>query len=375
MEPAHRCLGVLVLVAGVAVPSLAASGWTARADVIGESFGRGLQAAGVIGGEVYVAGGGYIGTSLWGSYSSALAYDPVANTWSFVSDMPHFRTAPAAAVSDATGSDRLYVIGGLDLTDFPLAQYAVAGIDEYDPATDSWQTVGLSLPDDGRTWGACAVTVDGTVYVMGGADASFASASSRLAAYDPSGDSFTTLASMPEGRSDGVCAAADGVIYYLGGYTSGSWGGVPSAQVLAYDIAANSWRTAATPMPVPRVNAAAVADGAGILVVGGWDGSGQYGGLYSSVDLYLPGLDAWVTDALPPLGCVPDDGSSVRGRSGLTLEVASNGATDLLYAVGGNVGISLPTRCNESTPLPVLDLLFADDFEMGDTVRWATSVP
>ena len=73
--------------------------------------------------------------------------------------------------------------------------------------------------------------------------------------------------------------------------------------------------------------------------------------------------------------CVADDGSQYKGRAGLTLHLANDGLSIQVYAVGGNIGISLPTRCNESAPLPILYLIFADDFESGDTTSWSASVP
>ena len=56
--------------------------WGPRADVIGENFGRSLHAGGAINNKIYIAGGGYIGTTLWESHNSTIIYDPVNNTWS-----------------------------------------------------------------------------------------------------------------------------------------------------------------------------------------------------------------------------------------------------------------------------------------------------
>jgi N-acetylneuraminic acid mutarotase len=231
------------------------------------------------------------------------------------------------------------------------------------------------MPDSAYTWGTCAVVYDNLIYIMGGRRDSFESASTRIAAYDPDTDSYTGLTAMPSGVSDGACAVVDNSIYYFGGYLSGGWGLPPNSLVFIYDINDDSWQTAMTAMPVPRANSAAIAVGASVFIVGGWDGTGTYGGFYNTVDAYDTTLDQWTVGIPDPLGCVADDGSTVKGRSGLTLHKANDGVSDHIYAVGGTVGISLPTRCNESAPIVVVDLIFEDGFESGDTTLWSASIP
>ena len=370
------CCVMTVLLALIALPSGASElNWSPREDVIGESFGRGLHAAGEIGNLIYVSGGGFIGASQWGSFQSTIAYDPGTDSWSVRTAMPTRRTAPGSAVARYMGQERLYVIGGADLTDFPLFHFTHPDIEEYDPIADSWQTVGTGMPDGASTWGTCAVVHDNLIFIMGGTTDSFGGASTRIAAYDPDTDSYTSLTPMPSGVSDGACAVVDNSIYYFGGYLSGWWGAPPNSLVFIYDINDNSWQTAMTAMPVPRANAAAIAIGASVYIVGGWDGSGTYGGLYNTVDAYDTTLDQWTVGVPDPLGCVADDGFSVKGRSGLTLHQANDGVSDHVYAVGGNIGISVPTRCNESAPLPFVGMIFADGFESGDTTAWTMTAP
>ena len=349
--------------------------WSPRADVIGETYGRGLHAAGEIDDVIYVAGGGFIGASLWDSYRSTVAYVPGSDSWSFRATMPTFRAAPGSAVARFAGQERLYVVGGADLNGFPIDHFTHPDIEEYDPIADSWRTVGVGMPDSAYTWGTCAVVQGNLIYIMGGTRDSFSSASTRMAAYDPDTDGYTSLAPIPIGVSDGACAVVGGSIYYFGGYQSGTWGAAPNSLVFVYDINDDSWQTAITATPVPRANAAAIAIGANVYIVGGWDGSGTYGGLYNTVDMYEPTLDQWTTGVPDPLGCIEDDGSSYKGRSGLTLHRANDGVIDQVYAIGGNIGISLPTRCNEAAAFPDIGEIFADDFESGNTDAWTATSP
>ena len=372
----HIVCATILSLALIAAPGGSSElNWSPRADVIGETFGRGLHAAGVIGNVIYVSGGGFIGASQWGSFQSSVAYDPGTDSWSVRTAMPTRRTAPGSAVAQYLGQDRLYVVGGADLTGFPTDHFTHPDIEEYDPIANSWQTVGAGMPDSAWTWGTCVVTHGNLIYIMGGTRDSFGSATTRLAAYDPDTDSYTSLTPMPSGASDGACAVVDNSIYYFGGYLSGGWGMPPNSMVFIYDIADDSWQTALTSMPVPRANAGAIAVGASVFIVGGWDASGNYSGLYNTVDVYDTTLDQWTVGVPNPLGCVEDDGSTVKGRSGMTLHKANDGASDHVYAVGGTVGISLPTRCNESAPIPIVGLIFEDGFESGDTTAWSYTEP
>jgi N-acetylneuraminic acid mutarotase len=321
-----------------------------------------------------VAGGGYISSDLLSnsSYQSTIAYDPITDAWSVRTAMPTKRTAPAGAIATYMGQQRLYVIGGMDVTDiFWIESYP--NIEEYDPIANTWRTVGAGMPDFTYSWGICAVVVDNLVYFMGGSNLS--STKARTVAYDPNLDSYTTLSSMPTGVSDGACAVFDGDIYYFGGYQGGAWGTFPGSSTFVYDIGTDSWQTLPTLIPLPRANAAAIVIGDSVYIVGGWDGSGTYGGLYNTIDAYNPALDEWTLDVPDRLGCIEDDGSSVRGRSGLTLHRANDGVSDQVYAVGGNIGISAPTRCNESAPIVIDGLIFADSFESGNTLEWSSTQP
>jgi N-acetylneuraminic acid mutarotase len=325
--------------------------WQPRADVIGEIFGRGLHGGGTINNKIYLAGGGFIGTSLWMSYKSMVIYDPVADSWVSGPDMTSLRTAPAAAVADFAGEPRLYVIGGMDLTDFPFDQFNNTTIEEYDPILNQWRTPAATLPDI-MTWGSCAVTVDNRIYIMGGADDTFGTLATRVVSYDPDTDSLSVHASMPAAVSDGACAAVGRKIYWFSGYQGqGAWGLPPGRITYMYDVDQNQWSESASLIPTPRVNPGAIAVGTIVYVIGGYDGSGEYSGLYNSIDAYDTVSDSWTANVPDPLGCLEDDGQSARGRAGLTLHIANDGTQDLLFAVGGNLGMSLPTRCNEAAPL------------------------
>jgi thermolysin len=103
-------------------------------DYLTESpFQTGEEFGGVaLGDKVYVVGGsrGLVGTS-----KETWEYDIATNTWTRKSDMPSTRIFPRVV----TAHDKIYVVNG-----YTDDAYNVPGttIDQYDPATDQWQTVG-----------------------------------------------------------------------------------------------------------------------------------------------------------------------------------------------------------------------------------------
>ena len=83
-------------------------------------------------------------------------YDPKTNAWTAMRQSPHFHRQGAAAVLDG----KLYVAGG-----FKDFNQAVADLDVYDPATNSWRTL-APLPTAGVAHGDA---LNGQFYVVVGA--------------------------------------------------------------------------------------------------------------------------------------------------------------------------------------------------------------
>ena len=98
-----------------------------------------------------------------------------------------------------------------------------------------------------------ADTINGIIYAAGGSDGS-SPALATLEAYDPTSDSWTTLASMPTPRADLAVLAFNGLLYAIGGRGAD---GSPLATVEAYDPTADSWATEPS-MPTARWGLAAL---------------------------------------------------------------------------------------------------------------------
>lgn len=119
---------------------------------------RNHAASGVIGGKLYVAGGRSPGHEAadGANLASAEVYDPAANAWTAIADLPTPRSGAASTVAGG----KLYVLGG----SLPGARMYKT-VERYDPSSGQWQTL-ADMP--AFATGHCAVTVGTDIYVIGG---------------------------------------------------------------------------------------------------------------------------------------------------------------------------------------------------------------
>jgi N-acetylneuraminic acid mutarotase len=107
-------------------------------------------------------------------------YDPAGNKWGARKSAPHFHKGGAGGVIGG----KLYVVGGLN------GSQAVAHLDVYNPATDTW-TTRASIPKAGR---AIGTALGGKLYVVVGLDAYV---------YDPGTNKWSPIAD-PSLEHDGI---------------------------------------------------------------------------------------------------------------------------------------------------------------------------
>jgi len=201
----------------------------------------------------------------------------------------------------AAGNGKIYAIGG------ESGAAALATVEEYDPATDTWATR-TSMPTR-RIWLGVAAASNGKIYAIGGRESNVWGAPvATVAEYDPTTDTWTTRTSMPTARDGlGSATASNGRIYAISDNT-----------VEEYDPATDTWATRAS-MPTARRGLGVVAASNGkIYALGGFGGG--YDSL-TTVEEYDPATDTWATRPSMP-----------TARSSLGVAVASNGR---IYAIGG----------------------------------------
>lgn len=165
------------------------------------------------------------------------SYDTATDVWNnALAAMPDAYNGMPAAV---TVDDLIYVFGGHDgaVTSSALAR-------TYNPASNTWGTV-TAMP--AARHGGALVAIGTDVYYLGGQPAPGFAGSVSCYKYNTLTDSWAGIADMPTGKSRHAAAVVDGKIYVLGGSaTEGSGFGTVDATCYAYDPTSNSWETLAS---------------------------------------------------------------------------------------------------------------------------------
>jgi N-acetylneuraminic acid mutarotase len=239
-------------------------------------------------GKIYMFGGfksymppGQRGLAGWEPVDNTWEYDPATDTWKALAPMPDKRGSPVAAVVGG----KIYVIGGGipepgsgEIAVFPNRPTRSVGTNEmYDPETNKW-TERSPMPTPRNH--AFAGAVNGKIYVIGGRISNpFITVASNLdivEEYDPVANIWgPAKAQMPTARSGGGWATYNGKIYVAGGesQTRALLGAFRALEV--YDPSNNAWQVLPS-MPIPRHGVAAAFIGNRLHLVSGKITSGGY---------------------------------------------------------------------------------------------------
>jgi N-acetylneuraminic acid mutarotase len=180
-------------------------------------------------------------------------------------------------------------------------------VQAYNPTTNSWRT--MAPLTAARQSGDGAATIAGIIYVAGGKNASSMLIKS-LFAYNSSTNVWSTKANMPAVGGCGGSAAIGDKVYVFSGCTLS--GGTQAAAGLLhrYNPATNTW---ATLRAAPAVHQfPAVGTIGGKLYVA--SGSNASGAVISRLDVYDPGTNTWSTKAPMPSGRVAPGGGAIGGK-------------------------------------------------------------
>jgi hypothetical protein len=169
--------------------------------------------------------------------------------------MPRGRGAGGVAVYDG----KIYYAGGLH------DGKAVAWVDVYDPATDTW----AQLPDMPRVRDHFhAAVVDGKFYAIAGRDSVVNATTTKVDTYDlanGAGGTWQNLdTALPTARGGFATAVLGDEILVIGG----EGGGKAYNNVEAYDTVSNTWRTL-EPMPTARHGIQAAVCNDGVYIAAG----------------------------------------------------------------------------------------------------------
>jgi N-acetylneuraminic acid mutarotase len=232
--------------------------WTTRAPMPTPRYG--LAATVGADGTIYAIGGQYTSVSDAGASIVAEAYDPMANTWHALPDLPIGRDDAAAAVG---GDGTVYAIGGFD----GLTFQTLGSVATWQSGAPSWSV----LPDamtTARSMHVAHLMPDGQIYVLGGAAGVATPELGATERYQPGASGWHTLAPMPTPRKALAAAALGARLYAIGG-SRYNGAGIPYTNVVeVFDTSAPAWAQVAS-LPTGRYFHAAVAVAGKIYVLGG----------------------------------------------------------------------------------------------------------
>ena len=201
------------------------------------------------------SGGGFNG----GGTNAFYRYDPVADTWTPLPNIPIALYATRGVYAANTNS--FYVFGGFDGTSVLNTTYI------YDINTNTW-TTGAPMPS-GRYFPNVAYYPDnGKIYVIGGFNSGI-SEETQVWEYDPVANTWdTSQAPIPAPMGGSGTSIVGQYIYLIGSWNDGAG----STLHYRYDILNNSW-TAMAPLPVNIYEPGAAAVNTQIYIFGGGTGA------------------------------------------------------------------------------------------------------
>ena len=227
-------------------------------------------------GLIYVVGGAGIvaipPNLCCDGYATVQRYDPASGQWEQLGDLPQDRWRMAIAVV----GDTMYAAGGISTVGGQATLWA------YLPDADEW----VERPPLPQTrWGASAASALGRLYVIGGQDAGGRIAADSIAIYDPATGAWRLAARVPGGIAGATTHNIDGVLYVVGGFDPATLGSDPSHRILAFDPVGETWTTVTETPGIGILFASAVLNGRIHLVGGRSDGGapGDYHRIYDLV--------------------------------------------------------------------------------------------
>jgi N-acetylneuraminic acid mutarotase len=156
--------------------------WQEQAPMPVDLYGAG----GASDGTFFYAAGGY-SFSVPGTVASFNRYDPVANSWTPLPDMPQSAIMPVAVYYPPT--NKIYVFGGEDGD--TAVNYDITRI--YDIASNTW-TTGANMPDVRSFAAGGYVPATGMIYIVAGYNTGDVTSSQNTTwQYDPGTDTWTDL--------------------------------------------------------------------------------------------------------------------------------------------------------------------------------------
>lgn len=234
----------------------------------------------------------------------------LTNTWTEVAPMPAALNHANVAAVDGL----IYYLGGLAATE-PTYWNASGASAIYDPSADQW-TVLPDMPTD-RAIGSAATLVHGdTIYLPGGLlhtnlTDDDEGTTAIFTSYNVRTQEWTALPDLPAPRDHAGKGQHGSTLYILGGRLFGNKNVVDS--VFAYDIHSRVWSTGFAPMPTPRGGVASATIGSKIFTAGGEGDPNTTSKVFPEMQAYDAKRNRWISY---PDMTIPVHGSAALAYDG-----------------------------------------------------------
>lgn len=280
-----------------------------------------------VGGKLYVFGGLGLG---WIPQGLVYEYDPATDLWVKKQSM----ALPAHHVAFTELNGKLYAFGGfIPPESGPQAWVPINNAWEYDPAHDKWTAL---APMPSKRGSAVAATVNGKMYVIGGAALHPGSKETALyparphrsvgtvEEYDPKTNTWAERASMPTARNHAAVGVVNNKIYVIGGRLGSAFIFTASNTnvVEEYDPQTDQWGFVKARMPTERSGGAWAVYKGRIYVAGGEQQDSHLMAAFRALEGYEPTTNSWTELPMMPMP-----------RHGLAGAVVG----DRLYLVSGDI--------------------------------------
>ncbi len=224
---------------------------------------------------------------------------PPPAPWAVVSPAP----VAAYGISMAGDGTAAYAVGGYSLQSHSqINQFA-----RYNPTTDTWTTL-APIPDLNNGAATSVYSpLDNRLYVFGGEDFAGATVTDTTRSYNLSNGTWAAGPPLPDRRAFMAGGYYNGKIYLVGGYSTDN-ANPAFTQTWEYSIVSSTWLTkTAVPAPLGFGGAGSGVSNGRLYVAGGRDANN---GLLNTLYSYDIAADSWTIQApLPTADTVP--GSAV----------------------------------------------------------------
>jgi N-acetylneuraminic acid mutarotase len=238
----------------------------------------------------------------------------------------------------------VYAIGGTSSYPVPIST-----VEAYNPNADSWSLkASLNVPRLGL---GAATGLDGKIYAIGGGTFTGADipALATTEAYSAFANTWTVVAPMPTPRIfPAVVTGGNGLIYAIGGATSGTAFGVALSTVQAYSTQTGSWSTRAS-LPLAVQGAAAAVGPDGRIYVFGGVSNASFPLVVSTVQVYSPFTNTWSFGT--PMPTATAFSAAAQGPNGRIFVIA--GSTNWFFGSEINPVQSYNTATGTWTVVPI----------------------